>query len=991
MIFLSLSFIGIIAIFRLPLEVMPDTDLNTITILINIRGGMPPLEVESKVTRLVEEAVGGVFNLEEMFSLSKEGQAMVILNFQPGYKMDRASLEVRERMAHLKNEFPVEAERPIIGRFSYSDMPVFILGVVGRDPLDKVRGLVEKKIKNRFLNLEGVANVELAGGERNRVILELDQGNLVSLGLDIRSVLDSLRNDNFNLPAGEVRLEEREINLRTVGQYSNLTEMKEANLYYQGQDRLIKLAEIGTLKEGGLERTSLARLNGEEVVSIYIQKERSANTLAVTKNIKKELNKIKKEWLGQIKFIMVSDQGRFIEEAFSQLRGAMIIGIVLAVVILSLFLKDRRAIGAVILVMPISILATLFMLFICHLSLNIFTLSALALGVGMLVDNALVIVENISRYRGRFSEREALVSGGGQMGLAISSSTLTNVIVFLPLAFLRGETEMIFRSVGLTISFSLVFSLLAALTIVPLVMKRRRGIAAGIDERKWRRRENGYERLLISILRRRNFIVPFVFITAIVIFIPFSRLGRDIVTPQDENRLVIHAELPSGAKLSETDRVVREVEGYLRGVDEIETISTQIENWSGKIFLTLRPVRERRKRAEDIIAMLRPEIDKVKGAFIYFEEPESLGNQEVAIDVFGYDYEGLKRLAMEMARSLAEIDGLEDIKIKMREGRPEIMVDLWPGHLSSYGLTAREVAESLHAQLRGLRATYLHRQGEEIETVVRLKKEDRDTLAKIKNLNLYGYDRTPVSLKQISDLRFSLSPSEIWHKDKKRMISLSARRTSRLSLSKAHQEIEARIKKIALPPNYFYNYNRQFYDLKRMHREFIFLLSLTAILVYMVLASFFESYLKPFIIILMIPLAFSGVALFQVLRRGNINLGVLMGLVMLGGMAVNSAILYVDRIRTLSYGRKSQMRIVIRAASERLRPILMTSLSTIFGLMPLTIFSRTAASLWVELARTIMIGLIFSLFFSLLIIPAILSFFEGGHLLGRRLEYNPGN
>ena len=979
MIFLALSLFGVIALFRLPIEVMPDTDLNTITILINLRGNMPPLEIENKVTRLVEDAVGDVSHLEEMFSLSKEGEFMAILNFKPGNVMDQASLEVREKMAHIKNALPPEAERPIIGRFNYNDMPVFIIGVMGRDSLDKTRELVEQKIKSRFLSLDGVANVKLAGGENPRVLFELDQKKMASLGIDIQSVLTSLGNDNINLRAGD---------LRTMGQYSGIAELKKAALYYQGKERLIRLSEIGTFREGALEKNSFARLNGEDVVSLYIQKERLANTLAVTKTIKRELQEMEKEWQGHFKFIVVSDHGRFIKEAFREVRWALLAGIILAVMVLGIFLKDKRAIGAIVMVIPVCMLATFFMLFICKLSLNIFTMSAIALGVGMLVDNALVMGENISRSRRQqVSEDSAIKSGGGEVGLAMFSSTLTNVIVFLPLAFLKGETQDIFRSIGLTISFSLVFSLLCALTIVPIVIKRKKIDAGGKElEKKWKKIEKGCESVIIKILRRRKAIVPVVFIAAIVIFIPFARLGKDIMPPQDESRFVIHVELPSGARVEETDKVVRQVEETLKKIDEIETVSTEIEHWSGKVFVTLRQARERRKRVEEIITLLRRELKKIKSGFIYFEESQSMANQEVGIDIFGYDYGTLQELAICVAKGISDIDGLEDIKIKMREGRPEVRIELWPEHLASFGLTPKDVVESLHAQMRGLRATYLHHEGKEIETIVRLKKEDCDTLNEIKGLNFYGDGDARVSLKQVSNFSFGLSPSEIWHKDKKRMVSLSARRSSRTSLSGINREIDNRIKKVNFPQDYFYKHGRQFYDLKRMQREFCLLLILTGTLVYMVLASFFESYLKPVIIILMVPLSFSSVALFQVIRGSSINLGVLMGLVILGGMVVNSAILYMDRIRILSLRGHGNMRIVIRGICERLRPIVMTGMSSILGLMPLALASRSSVSLWSELAKTVMVGLSFSMLISLCVIPAILSFFEGRPILGKALQ-----
>ncbi len=980
MIFLIISLLGVLSLFRLPLEVMPDTDLNTITVLVNLRGGMPSQEVENKVTKLVEDSLGDVSHLDEMFSLSKEGQSMVILVFKPDCRMDRVSLEVREKIAHIENAFPPEAERPVIGRFNYNDMPVFIIGVIGKDSLDKTRELVEQRIKNRFLSLDGVANVELAGGEKKRVILELDNMKLAGLGINIIKVVETIGNDNINLRGGDVIKEDREVTLRTVGQYSELEEMEKAILYGQRKDRLVRLSEIGTLREGALERASISRLNGEDVVSIYIQKERMANALSVAKNIRRELAKIEKEWQGKLKFIVVSDHGCFIEEAFGEIRKALIAGIILAVAILGLFLKDKRAIWAIILVMPVSILATFFMLYIFNLSLNIFTMSAIALGAGMLVDNALVIAENISRSRRRqFSEDLAVVSGGSEVGLAISSSTLTNIIVFLPLAFLKGETENIFRSIGLTISFALAFSLLSALTIVPVAIRRRK-IEKGDGrhlEKNWQKIEKSYGRALIHILRRRGIIVPFVFLIAIAMFIPFIRLGKDIIPSQDESRFIIHVELPSGAKLNETDKVVRKVEKRLKNIDEIETVSTEIKNWSGKIFVTLRPARERRRSVEDIIAVLRPGIKKISGGFIYFEEPQSLANQEVNIDIFGHDYNTLRELASNIGGSISEIKGLEDVKIKMREGRPEIRIELWPEHLAVYGLTSRDVAESLHAQMRGLRATYFHRDGKEIEAIVRLRREDCDTLNEIKGLNFYGEGESRISLRQVSQLSFGLSPSEICHKNKKRMVSLNARRSSRVSLSAVNKEIENRIKGVSFPPDYFYSYGRQFYELRHMQREFIFLLILTVVLVYMVLASFFESYLKPFIIILTVPLSFSGVAFFKLIHGRIINLGVLMGLVILGGMVVNSAILYMDRLRLLSCREGARMRIVIRAGCERLRPILMTGMSSIFGLMPLALAGGSSVSFWSDLAQTIMVGLLFSILISLFIIPSIVSFFEG--------------
>ncbi|MBI1976208.1 MAG: efflux RND transporter permease subunit, partial [Candidatus Omnitrophica bacterium] len=645
---------------------------------------------------------------------------------------------------------------------------------------------------------------------------------------------------------------------------------------------------------------------------------------------------------------------------------------------------------------PVSVISTFAMLYFGNLTLNVMTLSGLALGVGMLVDNGIVVLENIfSYYKKRKIEGTAgeeklngAIAGAQEVFLAITASTLTTVIVFLPLVFVSPEISLLYRGFAASVVLSLLFSLLVAVTLIPSVSARVPFTASAASLTKL---QDYYQRALGWCLAKR-----YLMLIAVLIFFAagawsLQTRDKEFIGTTEQNKFTVFIELPTGAKLEVSDQMVAKVEQILKEIPEIKTSSARIEKWSSKIYVELNPAAGRTKSTKEIIEQIRPQTDRLQPAFIYFEETEELGTKEVILDLFGHDYEALRELAIGIARQMEQIPGLTDVKIRMREGRPELGLLIDKERASLFGLTVADIAETLHAEMRGLVATRYHTEGKEVETIARLQEEDRKSFDKLRKLvlssPLYANEGNQIYLEQVSRFDFQLGPSEIWRKNKNRMVQVSANIGS-YPLSRAVEKIREGIRAVSFPKDYFYQFGGNYEKLIKNQKEMTFAFVVTLVLVYLVLASLFESYGQPFIIMTTVPMGTIGVAAALAVVGKPIGIGVLMGSIMLAGIVVNNAIVFVDRVNALRGRGTLQCAptgILLQAARDRLRPILMTSSTTILGLIPMAFDKSEAANLWSPLAVTVIGGMISSLVLTLFFVPALYLILEdGGGLLKRK-------
>ncbi|MFW6134424.1 MAG: efflux RND transporter permease subunit [Elusimicrobiota bacterium] len=981
MLFTGIVIVGIISTTMMPLELMPNTTFGEISIIFKVRGGIPPDKIESFVAKPVEEAVGGVNNIKDIISISEEGETTIILKFAPGTNMDVATLEVREKLAQIKNKLPREVERPVVAQYEQEDIPVLIIGVTSlkRTPED-IKKIIDDTIKKRLSRIEGVANVEVFGGRERKIIIEFIPKKLQSYGVSVAKIINSINRANVSLVAGGEDESESGYTIKATGRFENINEIRNLGIAVSKEGSIIRLKDIAVIKDSYLEPNSMSRLNKNQNVTIYIQKETLASTVKVSRQVNIELEDVRNVIPKDLVISKIKDDSEYIKKALNSMKISLLLGALLAAGVLFFFLKNLKLTLIIFITIPTSIFLAISLLNLSKITLNVMTLGGLALGVGMLLDNAIVVIENVFRTSKDIKNRfNAVVEGTQQMVVPIVAATLTTIVVFLPMVFLSEEIKQLQESMGITIAYSLVASLFVALTLVPILFFRLK-----IKPRLKKRRKyfiEWFKKFLESVIHFRYQYIGLAGILFIASILIFMNKDMNLFETEEANKFTINIELPTGTKLEVSDEKVKAVEEILEDYPEVKTISSKIEKWSSKVYVTLTKESKRERTKSQIEASLRPKLKNIQPAFIYFKESQELAAKEVFIEIYGHNYATLKELAMSIGGTLKAIKNLKDVKIRMREGRPEKRVVLDRRKTSIFGLSVADVSRNLHARLRGLVATRYHEKAKEIETIVRQYKQsivDFKDLYGIKMMTPFGGF---ISLAQIADFLDEKGPSEIWRKNKKRMVQVSATRDD-ISLEKAAEEIRNALKQVKFPESYFYEIGGDYEMMIKSKRELYNALALTVILIYLVLASLFESYTQPFIIMISVPLAFVGVVAALMITKTSISIGVITGIIMLAGIVVNNAIIMVDRINHLKKqnsninSKLAVVKSVIEGSSQRVRPIMMTAITTILGLLPLALKGGEGSGLWKPLSITVIGGLVSSTFLVLFIVPCIYMVFE---------------
>ena len=1012
---------GIVSLSKLPVELYPNTSFGEISIIIQARGGIPPTEVETLVTKPVEDAVATVSNLQQLLSISKEGESTVVMSFKPGTNMDYAALEVREKFAKIKNQLPKEIEKPVIAQFQQGDVPVVIIAVTSeKRTTEDIRKLVDQGIKEAFRRVPGVANVEVAGGREQKILVEADQTRLAAYGIPIDEVTSTLGANNLNLLSGEVERTNDRYLIRVQGEFESLTQIGNMVLRRTGEGSVIRVKDVAVVKDSYLEPREYSRLDVRPVVTIYIQKESTKNTISVVKDVLTELKDVQAMLPADMQLVVTSNQAVAIRNAINGLQESLLQGIDLIILVLILFLFSLRLRGVltvlamiglilstrgtllqglslgiiftllivrrfrsviiVTLPIPISVIGTFAIMRSMDLTVNVMTLFGLALGVGILVDNSIVVFENILKKREHgLDVTPAAVTGASEMFVAIVASTITSVIVFLPLVFGGAELQRLYSGMAATVVSSLLISLVCAVTMVPMMCGRPMFARSMKQEegQSWLEKFSKIERqfLFQSIRHRRRVLYVCFGVLAVAMFF-LTRLGTEYLGSTEQKKFTIFCELPTGAKLEASDKVVKKIETFARTLPEVHTVTSRIEPWSSKIYVELVDPGARKRTTDEVIDAIRAETNKMAPAFVYFQKEEQVGTKEVILEVFGHSYEKLRELAIAIANRMESVRGLSDTKIRMREGRPEMQLLVDKKETGLHDLSVQETGNQVHGQMRGFRATVYHTEGREVETISRLDEKYRKTFKDLHNLILTNKKGDSVLLDQVSAFKFGLGPSEIWRKDKNRMIQVSSN-IGKVPLSKVAERLKKSLKDVPFPEDYSYQIGGDYPTLLQTNKQMKIMILAVLVLVYLVLASIFESLYQPLLIMIAVPLALVGAVIALYLGPRSIGVGAMLGMMMLGGIVVNHSIMLVDRINL--YVREkgiSPIRAAVLANRDRLRPILMTMATTTLGLVPMAFDRSESANLWSPLAKTVIGGVVSSTLLTLMVTPAFYVLFN---------------
>jgi HAE1 family hydrophobic/amphiphilic exporter-1 len=1004
------TLLGLISLTRLPVDLMPDVSFPSITVRVNYQG-VGPLEMEELVTRPIEQAVSAVAGLERLESTSAEGNSRVTLNFVWGTDLAEAADDVRSRIDRVRARLPEDADPPTIFKFDSTTMPILQVGVEGDFDAVELRELAENELAQRLERVPGVAAVTVDGGLRRQIHVELSNEKITALNLSVDRVVNLLRNENQNIPLGEVDEGDSTFLLRSQGQFSSLNDI--SSLVVLTKDGVpVYMRDIAEVKDSTEDRRQFMRINGRPGVRMRVQKQSGENTVAIAHGVKAEIERINREVPG-VRLQVINDTSIFIERAIHNVQEHAIIGSVLVILIIFAFLRDWRATLIVSTSIPISVIGTFALLYFAGFTLNTMTFGGLALGIGMIVDAAIVVLENTHRHLEMGKDRmTAAIEGAEEVWSAILASTLTHIAVFIPLLFLTGVSSVLFTQLSIVVMFSLSMSLFVAVTIVPVLCSRflsmphdraaRRGIMGRFytaSERFLEGMDNRYRKIIHTALAHRPTVVGASVALIVVALVLLPMVGFELVPQADEGEVRVDVELPVGTRIERTEAVVLRLEEEVRrAVPEAMIVITNAGGGGGGFggpgggshrgdFQIQLVPRDQRTRTNDEIAQaLRRQLAGLPGVIIRarpsggnFQMNRMLGggDSRLALEIRGHDLDDSRRVSQEARTVMENTPGVADVRIGREEGRPEISIRVDRPKAALFGLSVTNVAETIQTNVAGTQAAFYRERGNEYPIVVRLRESDRERIRDVEDVLVSTPSGQVVQAKNLMVVDRDVGPVQIERKNQERITRVNAE--TEVTLSDAVTAIQDQLGQINVPPDFSVGFGSEVEEQTRAFRQLQVMLILAIVLVYAVMASQYESLRDPFIIMFSVPVAAIGVVLGLLLTGTAFSLQAYIGVIMLAGIVVSNAILLVDYTNTLRHRDKLPIREAVEVAGRtRLRPILMTSLATMLGLVPMAIGIGDGGELQAPLARVVIGGLLASTMVTLVLVPAVYTLFEEG-------------
>jgi HAE1 family hydrophobic/amphiphilic exporter-1 len=998
MLILIVVLFGVISFWGLGLDLMPELEFPIVSITTRYEG-VAAEDIEKLITRQIEKTVYTLKGVKSVYSVSQEGLSNVVVEFAWGTNIDFAAQDVRDSLGIIETFLPSDAEKPVVMKTDVSQMPVVFYGVTGMDDTIRLRKILEDEVSPRLERQEGVAAAMVLGGKEREISVKVQKARLESYGIPISQVTSAIAMQNKNVSAGHVERGYEEFLIRTVGEYSSVAEIAETIVAISGTVP-VRLKEIATVEDTCKEIRQYTKLNGQDAVLLMVTKQSGTNTVLVANRIARELEVIKSEVPSakELQFSPVFDQAYIIKRIVNYAAVNVLEGAILVIILVYLFLGNWRPTLVIFLAIPLSVLATFIGMSLLDYTFNMFTLAGLALGVGMLVDNAVVVTENTFRHMLAGVERKtAAALGAEEVGAAITSSTITTMVVFLPMVLVSGLAGKLSRPLALTVCLSLLASLLVAVTLVPTMASgiffKKGKLAEGV----WFRRvKEKYKSLLRGALRKRRLVLTIVAGVFILSLLSLLLLPTEFMPKQDIPMAMLKVEMPVGTNLEQTNRVVQAIEDYAQsfksdvrmvlGIVGPGTITSfQAASSTGiadvnqsLILIRLYDKTERKLSLEEFQDAIRKRCPDIEGATFNFQsvgiEAHAGGADEapIAIRIFGSDIDTLTELARGVMERIKDVEGLKDIHMSMKEGKPELKVTVDTRKAAQVGLTTAQIETTLETASLGKVASYLRERGEETDIRVRLREEDRDSIEKIRNITVASPVGESVPLSQVTDLTVSKGPIQIARERQSRKVTVWAN-TYQRAPGTTVEEIKTRLADYvrSFPPGYSIDYGGTYKDMQDTFRDLLYALTVSILLVYMVMAAQFESLSQPFIVMFTVPLGMIGIAIGMHIMHLTISAPSFMSVIILGGIVVNNAIVMIDYVNRLIKRGMDRHEAVIEGAATRLRPILITSLTTVLGVLPMGFASGEGSELKSPLGITLGFGLLFATFSTLFVIPAI--------------------
>lgn len=991
MIFLIIITLGTLGFRFLPVDLLPPIEMPELSVQVSYPN-VGPEDIELLITEPLENALAVVPDIERMTSRSDEGRGSVSLRFSQGVDIDVISNDVREALDRLRNSLPEDADPPRINRFNPDDSPIVILGVRSDMDLMDLTTIMERDLSRRFEQIAGVGAVDVWGGIDREIRVDVRRDRLLASGLTMNDISSAIGREGSNSPGGNVRRGTSELYIRSMGEFNSVDEIR--NVVIRSVEGVpVRVGDVADVSDDRADIGRYIEINEVPMIRMGIRKQTGANTVAVAEQVNQELERINLE-RNDLEILMVTDQSEFIQDSIDSVRNSALWGGILAVIVLMAFFRNGSITSIISVSIPIAIIATFALLYFGGLTLNQMSFGGLALGVGLIVDNAIVVIENIVRHRQQGKPlKKAAERGTKQVTGAVIASTLTTSVIFLPVVFMQTMTGTMFQEMALVVVFSLMCSLFVALTLVPMLSSRFLSVAAHepahdktatLNERVLYNLETRYEKLVSWALGHKAAVIGIT--TALLLLFVFSiRLISVELAPQTEaDQLSIRMRMDEGTNIAIIHSYLMEMDQIVRNIVPWENVvyyTRDAQNGDAEIELTLVDQEDRtmnadamadyiRARVEDAIPGMRVFVRAQSGMWIMRRIFGSGGEDAIQVELRGYDLEAADRIAQQISDRVEVLPGIADVNLSRREGRPEQQISFDREKLATLGIGVSDVSRAIQSSVGGSRAGVFRDMGDEFDIVVRLRPEDRLNSQDIDNISIRAANGEVVPLSSLITTTFSRAPTEIRRVDGQRVTYINANLENGVALGDAVERIRENLAQMPLPDGFSIVYGGEYEEQVKSQRDFAMAIVMALVLIYMVMAAQFERFLDPLIVMGSVPLAIVGVVPTLILTGTTLNMQSFMGMVMLIGIVVNNAILLVDYINIMR--REDGMPIeqaVVKAGRLRLRPILMTTLTTVLGLVPLALGIGAGAEMQASLARVVVGGLMASTLITLVFIP----------------------
>ncbi|OWZ83001.1 efflux RND transporter permease subunit [Natranaerobius trueperi] len=994
MIITAVLLIGFISVSETPIDLYPDIDLPALMIRTEYEGAGPE-KVENMVTNHLEEALATVEGIDTIMSTSRPGESEIIARFDWGTDMDFASLEAREMVDMVMEQLPDDVGNPVVMQLDPDMLPVVQAGIYGDLNDQEMTEMAEDMIQSQIEGIEGVALVDVSGGVEREIQIKVDPYKLSSYGISIEDLGELIYASNVDMSGGDVLDGGREYLIEVEGELDSVEELEDLIIGEDGKTpvRLGEVAEVNDVLE---QQEPITRLNEESTVSLGVRKESEANTVQVANEVKEEFDQLEEELPGNIKFDIAMDQSEFIERSISNLINMGLSGAVIAMFMLWLFLGNLRSTIIIGIAIPVSIIGTFNLLYFRDYTLNFITLGGLALGIGMMVDSAIVVLENIFRKREEgYTPVDSAVLGSKEVTGAIIAATITSVSAFLPIVFVEGISSILFAPLAWTVTFALVASLIVAAGVIPLMTVKFIGPDVDVTERTSKIPKkfdvfiefitSQYEKIIKWGLSNRK-IIGMIFIAVLlstVFIVPL--VGFEFLPPMDTGEITVNIETPVGSPTSYTDEVVRDFEEMLTDIPEVETVFSNIGDGGvladsgsniGRIDVLLEDEGDREREVFDVAEEIRKGHPQVPGVSVTVVEQDLSGgavglDDDIQISIRGDDTKVLEDLTSELADIVDEVPGTREVSTSFDDLAPQLSAKMNRDQAFTYGLTPYHVGSFLNIALDGQLVSLYEEDGEEYDIQLMMEHPRGWDLTTLESLLIQTPKEELVPLHEITDLEIGEAPRDIKRENQVRAGTISGQVADR-DLGSVMNDIQDELEDKDLPSGYFIEYRGIYRDMMEAFDELTMALVLAVVLVYMVMAAQFESLLYPFIIMFTLPQTMIGVVLALLISGRTFSIVAFIGVIMLAGIVVNNGIVMVDYINLLYRERNySRYDAVLEAGKKRLRPILMTTSTTILGMLPLALGIGEGAETSAPMATVTVGGLAVSTLLTLIVIPVI--------------------